>query len=56
MYAIRSYYDSTTFISPGAIVEMSTSTGAPAALARSEGHMLVTNGTAAPTEARNNFV
>ena len=30
---------------------MSTSTGAPAALARSEGHMLATNGTAAATPA-----
>ena len=30
---------------------MSTSTGAPAALARSEGNMLATKGTAAPTPA-----
>jgi hypothetical protein len=37
--------------SPGAMREMSASTGAPAALARSEGHMLATNGIAAATLA-----
>jgi hypothetical protein len=37
--------------SPGPILEMSASTGAPAALARSEGHMLTTKGTAAPMPA-----
>src|ERR1043165_9409324 len=37
--------------SPGESFEMSTSTGAPAALARSDGHMLATNGTAAPRPA-----
>ncbi len=42
---------STTAISPGAMWEMSASTGAPAALARSEGHMLATKGTAAATLA-----
>src|SRR6185503_13998602 len=42
---------SMTASSPGAIFEMSASTGAPAARARSDGHMLATNGTAAPTPA-----
>ena len=42
---------STTAISPGAMCEMSASTGAPTALARSEGHMLATKGTAAATPA-----
>src|SRR5688500_19907471 len=37
--------------SPGASCEMSTSTAAPRALARSEGSMLATKGTAAPTVA-----
>src|SRR3954462_6544688 len=37
--------------SPGVSLEISTSTGAPAAFARSEGHMLATKGTAAPTPA-----
>ena len=37
---------STTCSSPGARFEMSASTGAPAALARSEGHQLQANGTA----------
>ena len=36
---------------PARCAEMSTSTGAPAAFARSEGHMLTTKGTAAPTLA-----
>jgi len=39
---------SITASSPGAMRERSTSTGAPAARARSEGHMLATKGTAAP--------
>jgi hypothetical protein len=42
---------SNTRSSPGCSVAMSASTGAPAALARSEGFMLATNGTAAPTVA-----
>jgi hypothetical protein len=43
---------STVIFSPGRSAEMSTSTGAPAALARSEGWKLLTKGTAtkpAPT-------
>src|SRR5262249_53248363 len=42
---------STMRSSPGARFAMSSVTGAPAALARSEGHMLATKGTAAPTPA-----
>ncbi|MNC86515.1 hypothetical protein D3C83_21850 [compost metagenome] len=42
---------STTIFSPGSSLLTSASTGAPAALARSEGSMLATNGTAAATPA-----
>src|SRR5262245_23557530 len=42
---------STTSREPGAILLRSTSTGAPAARARSEGHMLTAKGTAAATPA-----
>src|SRR5262245_2489422 len=42
---------SKTSMVPGAILLISTSTGAPAARARSEGHMLTANGTAAATPA-----
>src|SRR5574338_249099 len=40
---------STVIISPGASLPISASTGAPAALARSDGVRLATNGTAAAT-------